>query len=94
MTSQDWYSLAALDAACFLAAAMMYRSWRRRHSRPPIVAGVLMLVLAFLATLLVLVGVPRGVVVGPTFILALFVILYAGRYERRAAATPLAKPKG
>jgi hypothetical protein len=57
------------------------------------VAGILMLALGFLATVLVLLGIPRGIVVGPTFILALFVILYAGRYERRADTTSLAKPK-
>lgn len=93
MTNQDLLSLAALDGACLLAALMMYRSWRRRRTRPPIVAGILMLVLAFLATSLVLLGIPRGIVVGPTFIIALFVVLYAGRYDRRTATDPLAKPK-
>jgi heme A synthase len=93
MTNLDLLSLAALDGACLLAALMMYRSWRKRRTRPPIVAGVLMLVLALLATSLVLLGVPRGIVVGPTFILALLVILYTGRYDRRGEATPMAKPK-
>lgn len=93
MTNQDLLSLAALDGACLLAALMMYRSWRRRRTRPPVVAGIVMLVLALVATLLVLLGVPRGIVVGPTFILALFVILYTGRFERRGAAIPLGKPK-
>jgi heme A synthase len=93
MTNQDLLSLAALDGACLLAAVMMYRSWRKRRTRPPVVAGILMLVLALLATSLVLLGVPRGIVVGPTFILALFVILYAGRYDRRGEPTPMVKPK-
>jgi heme A synthase len=91
MTNQDLLSLAALDGACLLAALMMYRSWRKRRTRPPVVAGILMVVLALLATLLVVLGVPRGIVVGPTFVLALFVILYTGRYERRGDAT--VKPK-
>lgn len=91
MTNQDLLSLAALDGACLLSAVMMYRSWRRRRTRPPAVAGILMLVLAILGTSLVLLGVPRNIVVGPTFILALFVILYAGRYDRRTAVTPPGK---
>jgi len=52
-----------------------------------------MLALGVLATSLVLLGVPRNIVVGPTFILALFVVLYAGRYERRADAVSAAKTK-
>ncbi|HKB57906.1 MAG TPA: hypothetical protein VKC51_09970 [Lacunisphaera sp.] len=91
MTNQDLLSLAALDGACLLAALMMYRSWRRRRTRPPVVTGILMVFLAVLATSLVALGVPRNIVVGPTFILALFVVLYAGRYERRG--DPAAKPK-
>ena len=93
MTKQDLLSLAALDGACLLAALMMYRSWRRRRTRAPVVAGAFMLALAVLATSLVVLGVPRNIVVGPTFILALFVVLYAGRYDRRANATSPAKPK-
>jgi hypothetical protein len=93
MTNQDLLSLAALDGACLLSAVMMYRSWRRRRTRPPAVAGILMLVLPLLATSLVLLGIPRGMVVGPTFVIALFVILYTGRYERRADAASAAKPK-
>src|SRR5690348_15352989 len=92
MTNQDMLSLGALDGACLLAAVMMYRSWRRRRTRPPVVAGIFMVLLAGLATSLVALGIPRNIVVGPTFILALFVILYAGRYEKRADAR--AKPKG
>ena len=46
-----------------------------------------MLVLAAVASALVLLGVPRNIVVGPTFILALFVVLYAGRYDRRPGST-------
>jgi len=93
MTNQDLLSLAALDGACLLAALMMYRSWRKRRTRPPVVAGIVMVILALVATSLVLLGVPRNIVVGPTFILALFVILYTGRYERRGAAAEPAKPK-
>jgi hypothetical protein len=93
MTNQDVFNLAALDGACLLSAAMMYRSWRSRRTRPPLVAGTMMLILAGIATLLVLLGVPKNIVVGPTFILALFVILYAARYDRRSAATPITRPK-
>jgi O-antigen/teichoic acid export membrane protein len=93
MSNQDLLSLAALDGACLLSAVMMYRSWRRRRTRPPVVTGILMVCLAVLATSLVALGVPRNIVVGPTFILALFVVLYAGRYERRGDGTLPAKPK-
>ena len=93
MTNQDLLSLAALNGACLLSAVMMYRSWRRRRTRPPVVAGIFMVLLAVLATSLVALGIPRNIVVGPTFILALFVILYAGRYERRADTKSPAKPK-
>jgi O-antigen/teichoic acid export membrane protein len=93
MTNQDLLSLAALDGACLLSAVMMYRSWRRRRTRPPVVTGILMVFLAVMATSLVALGVPRNIVVGPTFILALFVVLYAGRYERRGDSTLPAKPK-
>jgi O-antigen/teichoic acid export membrane protein len=93
MSNQDLLSLAALDGACLLSAVMMYRSWRRRRTRPPVVTGILMVCLAVLATSLVALGVPRNIVVGPTFILALFVVLYAGRYERRGDSTLPSKPK-
>ena len=96
MTSQDLFGLGVLDLACLLSAAMMLRAWRRRRTRQPVVAGVSILVLAVVASVLVLIGIPYRIVVGPAFILALFVVLYSARHERQtaAAAPPTKKPGG
>ena len=81
--SRDLVGLIALDAACLFAAAMMLRAWRRRRTRPPVVAAVFVVALAIVASVLVLLlGVTYTLVVGPTFIVALLVILYTARYER------------
>jgi peptidoglycan/LPS O-acetylase OafA/YrhL len=79
--------LAALDVACLLAAAMMFRSWRKRQTRPALVAMGFLVGLAVVATILVLVGVPSGMVVGPTFIFALLVVMYTARLEKRFSST-------
>ena len=92
MSDNPLLGVAALDAASLLGAAMLLRSWRRRRTRPSLVAGVSLLVLASLATLLVAMGVPYRQVIGPTFILALFVVLYSARYDRRAGDAPGVKP--
>lgn len=83
MSQRDLVGLIALDVACLLAAAMMLRAWRRRRMRPPLVAAIFVVVLAAVATVLVLLGVTYSLVVGPTFIVALLVIMYTARYERR-----------
>jgi hypothetical protein len=81
--SRDLVGLIALDAACLFAAVMMLRAWRRRKTRPPIVAAVFVVALAIVASVLVLgLGVTYTLVVGPTFIVALLVIMYTARYER------------
>ena len=62
---------------------MMLRAWRRRRTRPPIVAAVFVVTLAIVASVLVIgLGVTYSLVVGPTFIVALLVIMYTARYER------------
>jgi hypothetical protein len=85
MSQRDVFGLIALDAACLFAAAMMLRAWARRRTRPPLVAAVFVVVLAVVASVLVLAGVTYTLVVGPTFIVALLVILYTARYERGEA---------
>jgi len=82
MSQRDLVGLVALDAACLLAAAMMLRSWLRRRARPPLVAAIFVIALALVASMLVLLGVNYTLVVGPTFIIALLVIMYTARYER------------
>jgi peptidoglycan/LPS O-acetylase OafA/YrhL len=91
----DYLGVATLDVACLLAGLMMVRAWRRRRTRPPLVAAAFLGFLAVLATALVLAGLPYRIVVGPTFILALFVVLYSARFERRSASgdsVPEARP--
>jgi drug/metabolite transporter (DMT)-like permease len=80
--SRDFVGLIALDAACLFAAAMMLRAWRRRRTRPPVVAAIFVVALGAVASVLVLLGVTYTLVVGPTFIVALLVIMYTARYER------------
>jgi len=82
MSQRDLVGLVALYAACLLAAAMMLRSWLRRRARPPLVAAIFVIALALVASMLVVVGVNYTLVVGPTFIVALLVIMYTARYER------------
>jgi hypothetical protein len=82
LSQRDLIGLVALDVACLLAAAMMLRAWSRRRTRPPIVAAVFVLVLAIVASVLVVAGVTYTLVVGPTFIVALLVIMYTARYDR------------
>ena len=88
MSQHDVFGLVALDVACLLAAAMLLRAWLRRRTRPPLVAAVFVVVLALVASVLVAGGVTYSLVVGPTFIIALLVIMYTARYERRAEPAP------
>ena len=81
----DLFGIATLDVACLLAGLMMLRAWRRRRTRPPLVAAAFLGLLTVVATFLVLAGLSYRIVVGPTFILALLVILYSARFERRSA---------
>ena len=83
MNQHDLVGLAALDGACLLAAAMMLRSWSRRRTRPPLIAAIFVVALAAVASVLVVAGITYTLVVGPTFIIALLVIMYTARYERR-----------
>jgi hypothetical protein len=82
----NFYGLIALDLACLLAAAAMLRAWRKRRTRPPLVAAGFLAALTIVATVLVVAGVGYKTVVLPTFILALLVILYTARYENKLAA--------
>jgi uncharacterized SAM-binding protein YcdF (DUF218 family) len=82
----NFYGLIALDLACLLAAAAMLRAWRRRRTRPPLVAAGFLAALTIVATVLVVAGVGYKTVVLPTFILALLVVLYTARYENKLAA--------
>lgn len=86
MSQRDVVGLIALDAACLLAAVMMVRAWLRRRTRPPLVVAAFVVALGIVASALVMAGIEYGLVVGPTFIIALLVIMYTARYERRVRA--------
>jgi hypothetical protein len=81
--SNEVASLGALAVACLFAAAILFRSWLRRHTRPPLIAAVVVLVLGAGAIVLVVLGVPYRTVVGPAFIVAILAILVSARLERR-----------
>ena len=81
--SNEVASLGALTVACLFAAAILFRSWLRRRTRPPLIAAVVVLVLGAVAIVLVVVGVPYRTVVGPAFIVAILAILVSARLERR-----------
>ena len=65
--STEVASLGALAVACLFAAGILFRSWLRRRTRPPLIAAVVVLVLGAGAIVLVVVGVPYRTVVGPAF---------------------------
>lgn len=81
--SNELASLGALAVACLFAAAILFRAWLRRRSRPALIAAVLVLVLGAGAVVVVLLGVPYRSVVGPAFIVAILAILVSARIDRR-----------
>jgi 4-amino-4-deoxy-L-arabinose transferase-like glycosyltransferase len=89
----DLYGVIVLDLACLLAAVSMLRAWRRRRTRPPLVAAAFIVVLAALASALVLgLAINYRLVVGSTLIIALLVLLHTARHERRLEADGGADP--
>jgi membrane associated rhomboid family serine protease len=83
MSNNELVSLGALALACLFAAAILLRSWRRRGTRQPLVAAVVVLILGAGAITLAFLGVPYRVPVGVAFIAALVAILVSARTERR-----------
>jgi hypothetical protein len=83
MSSNELASLGALVVACLFAAAILFRAWLRRRSRPALVASVVVLVLGAGAIVLVVLGVPYRTVVGPAFIVAILAVLVSARLDRR-----------
>jgi len=83
MSAGELSSLGALAVACLFAAGILFRSWRRRRSRPPLVAAIVVLALGSGAIVLALLGVPYRLVVGPAFIIAILAVLASARMERR-----------
>jgi len=82
MNGNEVWGLGALALACLFAAAILFRSWRRRGTRQPLVAAVAVLVLGAGAVTLALFGAPYRIVVGSAFILAMLAVLVTARSER------------
>jgi len=67
-----------------VCAGILFRSWRRRRTRPPLVGAGRVLELGAAAVVLALLGVPYRLVVGPAFIAAILAVLVSGRTEHSA----------
>jgi uncharacterized membrane protein YoaK (UPF0700 family) len=83
VSGNELLALGALAVACLVAAGILLRSWRRRRTRQPLVAAVVVLVLGAGAIGLALMGVPYRLPVGIAFIAALLAIMASARSERR-----------
>jgi peptidoglycan/LPS O-acetylase OafA/YrhL len=82
MTGNELPALAALAVACLFAAGILFRSWRRRRTRQPLVAAVVVLVVGASAIALAMLGIPYRQVIGPAFIVAILAVLVSARLER------------
>jgi len=83
MSSNELLGLGVLAVACMFAAAILFRSWRRRGTPQPLVAAIMVLTLGVGAVAVELMGAPYRIVVGSTFIAAMLVVLFSARSERR-----------
>lgn len=83
MSNNELVELGALAVACLFAAAFLFRSWRRRRTRPPLVAAVVVLAVGAGGIVLSLVGLPYRTVVGLAFIIAMLTVLVSARTDRR-----------
>jgi peptidoglycan/LPS O-acetylase OafA/YrhL len=83
VSSNELVALATLAVACVFAAGFLFRSWRRRRTRPPLIGAVVVLVVGTGAIVLALLGVPYRNAVGFAFILAMGAVLVSARADRR-----------
>ena len=84
MNGNELLALGLLAFACLFAAGILFRSWRKRRSRPPLFAAILVLAIGAVAIVLSLVGaVSYRTAVGTGFIAALVAVLVSARTERR-----------
>jgi|GEM_PF-2769844 len=82
MSGNEVLGLGALAVACVFAAAILFRSWRRRGTRQPLIAAIAVLALGAGAVVLALLGAPYRIVVGSAFLVAMLVVLVSARSER------------
>ena len=83
MSNNELVSLGSLGVATLFAAVFLIRSWRKRRTRPPLYAAMVVLVVAAGAIVIALLGVPYRQVVGTAFIAEMLVVLVSARTDRR-----------
>ena len=83
MSNNELVSLGSLGVATLLAAAFLFRSWRKRGTRPPLYAAIVVLAVAAGAIVIALLGAPYRMVTGTAFIAEMLVILVSARTDRR-----------
>ena len=83
MSNNELVSLGSLVVATLLAAAFLVNSWRKRRTRPPLYAAIVVLVVAAGAVMIALLGAPYRQVVGTAFIAEMLVVLVSARTDRR-----------
>ncbi|HMJ38775.1 MAG TPA: hypothetical protein VK606_04415 [Verrucomicrobiae bacterium] len=83
MNGSEILALTLLAIACLFAAGILFRSWRKRRTRQPLLAAIIVLAIGAVAIVLTLVGaVPYRTAVGAGFIAALIAVLVSARTER------------
>jgi peptidoglycan/LPS O-acetylase OafA/YrhL len=83
LSSNELVSLGVLAVACLFAAGFLFRSWRRRRTRPALIGGVVVLAVGAGAIGLAVLGVPYRTTVGFAFIVAMGAVLVSARADRR-----------
>jgi peptidoglycan/LPS O-acetylase OafA/YrhL len=83
VSGNELLALGALAVASLFAAGVLLRSWRRRRTRQPLYAAVVVLVLGASAIGLALLGVPYRLPVGVALVGALLAVMLLARSERR-----------
>jgi membrane associated rhomboid family serine protease len=83
LSNNEVVSLLSLAVATLLAAVFLFNSWRKRRTRPPLYAAIVVLVIAAGAIVIALLGVPYRQVVGTAFIVEMLAVLVSSRTDRR-----------
>jgi hypothetical protein len=83
LSNNELVSLGSLAVATLFAGLFLVRSWRKRRTRPPLYAAIVVVVVAVGAIVIALLGVPYRQVVGTAFIVEMLVVLVSARTDRR-----------
>jgi hypothetical protein len=84
LSNNELVSLGSLAVATLFAGLFLVRSWRKRRTRPPLYAAIVVVVVAVGAIVIALLGVPYRQVVGTAFIVEMLVVLVSARRDRPA----------